>query len=85
MQALKDAIGRWLLGFGPRAIHVLDRQVELLLVPLGTATELPATIGRDPQERDAILLEEGQHAAVQQVGRRDQGFAVIQTGEGGLL
>jgi hypothetical protein len=54
-------------------------------VPLGTATELRATIGQDPQERDAMLLDEGQHAAVQQVGRRDQGFAVIQLGEGGLL
>ena len=53
LEPLADAIRLRALRPGSRVIHVLDGQVELILVPLGTAAELGAAVGQDPQQRDA--------------------------------
>ena len=37
MEALADAIGLRALGLGARVIDILDREVELVFVPLGVA------------------------------------------------
>jgi hypothetical protein len=40
VEAFTDAIGLRALGFGPRVIDVLDREVEFVLVPLRIAAKL---------------------------------------------
>src|SRR5215212_4004504 len=35
MEALNDAVGLWAFGLGAGVIHILNRQIELVLVPLG--------------------------------------------------
>jgi hypothetical protein len=54
-------------------IDILDREVKLELVVLG----LP----QYSVPRDTVLLEEGQHAIVEYLGRRDRRFAIIELGE----
>ena len=46
MEALTDAIGLWALGLGARVIDVLDREVELVLVPLWIAAILAAAVSQ---------------------------------------
>ena len=107
MEALADAVRLRALGLGSGVVDVLDREVELILVPLGAAAILGAAVVRGssasaapehPAQLDFVLVEvrrtsgaaakrcsrwcdEGHHAVVQQVGRRDRGFAVIQLGK----
>src|SRR5262245_1986319 len=45
VEALADAVGLWALGLGARMIDVLDREIELILVPLGIAAVLAAAVG----------------------------------------
>ena len=42
MEAFADVVGLRALGFGARVIDVLDREVELVLMPLRVATILAA-------------------------------------------
>jgi hypothetical protein len=59
------------LGLGARVIDVLDREVELVLVPFGVAAELAAAVSQHAQELDIVLLEEWQHTVIEQIGCRD--------------
>ena len=43
VEAFTDAVGLRALGFGPRVINILDREVEFVFVPLRIAAELAAT------------------------------------------
>jgi hypothetical protein len=38
-------------------IDVLDREIELVLVPFGIAAELTAAIGQDAEKLDIVFLE----------------------------
>ena len=46
MEALTDAVGLWALGLGARVIDVLDREVELVLVPLWIAAIFAAAVSQ---------------------------------------
>jgi hypothetical protein len=53
-------------------VDVLDREIEFILVPLGIAAVLAATIGQHAQELDIVFFEERQHPVVEQIRRRDR-------------
>jgi hypothetical protein len=46
------------LGLGARVIDVLDREIQLILVPFGVAAELAAAVSQHAQKLDIVLLEE---------------------------
>lgn len=46
VEPLTDAIGLWAVGLSPRMIDVVDRQIQLVIMP---AAKLGATIGQNPQ------------------------------------
>ncbi len=62
-------------------VNILDRQVKLILVPLGIAAILGAAVGQHPQEWNLVLVVEGEHAVVQQVGGGDRRLAVVELGK----
>jgi hypothetical protein len=50
MQALADAVGLRMLGFRPRVIDVLYRQIELVFVMLTLAAVFRSSIRQDAQQ-----------------------------------
>src|SRR6266498_2457701 len=84
VEAFADAVGLRALSLGTRMIDVLDREIELVLVPFGIAAELAAAVGEHAQQLGIVLLEEWQYPVVQQVGRGDRRLAVIQLAESDL-
>src|SRR6516165_1166994 len=81
VEAFTDAVRLRALGLGARVIDVLDCQIQLVLVPFGIAAELAAAVSQHAQELDIVLLEEWQHAVIEQIGRRDGHLAVIELGK----
>src|SRR5262249_47662583 len=77
-------VGLRALGLGARVIDVLDREIQLVLVPFGIATELAAAVGQHAQQLDIVLLEERQHTVIEQIGRRDRRLAVVELGKADL-
>jgi hypothetical protein len=65
-------------------IDVLDREIQLILVPFGIAAELAAAVSQHAQELDIVLLEERQHTVIEQIGRRDRRLAVVELGKADL-
>jgi hypothetical protein len=53
-------------------------------VPFGVAAELAAAVSQHAQQLDIVLLEEWQHRVIEQIGRRDRRFAVVELGKGDL-
>ena len=49
VEALTDAVGLGRLGLGLAVIDVIDGQVELVIMALGTSTVLRAPIGQDSE------------------------------------
>jgi hypothetical protein len=93
MEAFTDAVRLWALGLGARVIDVLDREIQLVLVPFGIAAQLAAAVSQHAQQLDIVLLEERQHTVIEQIGRRDRrlaariicdGQALVTTGWGYL-
>src|SRR5215469_10749172 len=78
VEAFTDAVRLRALGLGARVIDVLDRKIQLILVPFGVAAELAAAASQHAQELDIVLLEEWQHAVIEQIGRRDGHLAVVE-------
>src|SRR5262249_31513015 len=84
MEAFTDAVRLRTLGLGARMIDVLDRKIQLVLVPFGIAAELAAAVSQHAQELDIVLLEERQHTVIEQIGRRDRRLAVVELGKADL-
>jgi hypothetical protein len=82
VEALTDAIGLRALGLGARVVHVLDREVGFILVPLRVAGILAAAVGQQPQQPDLLAVEEGEDAIVEEIGGRDRRLAIVELGEG---
>src|SRR5262249_6136931 len=76
--------GLWALGLGARMIDVLDREIELILVPLGIAAVFAAAVGQHTHELYVVALEQGDRSIVEQIGRRDRGLAIVELGAGDL-
>src|SRR5262249_2152945 len=81
VEAFTDAVRLRVLGLGARVIDVLDREIQLVLVPFGVAAELAAAVSQHAQELDIVLLEEWQHTVIEQIGRRDGRLAVVELGK----
>ena len=62
-------------------IDVLDRKIQLILVPFGVAAGLAAAVIQHAQKLDIVLLEERQHTVIEQIGRRDGRLAVVELGK----
>ena len=62
-------------------IDVLDRKIQLILVPFGVAAGLAAAVIQHAQKLDIVLLEERQHTVIEQFGRRDRRLAVVELGK----
>ena len=70
--------------FGARVIDVLDREVELILVPLRVAAVLAAAVGQRPQQLDLVAVKEGEHTIIEEIGGRDRRLAIVELGKGHL-
>jgi len=81
VEAFTDAVRLRALGLGARVIDVLDREIQLVLVPFGVAAELAAAVSQHAQELDIVLLEERQHTVIEQIGRGDGRLAVVELGK----
>jgi hypothetical protein len=57
-------------------IDVLDRQIELVFVPLGIATIFTAAVSQYPQQLDVEALEQWKDTIVEQIRRRDRRLAI---------
>jgi hypothetical protein len=66
VEAFTDAVR--LRALGARVIDVLDREIQLILVPFGIAAELAAAVSQHAQELDIVLLEEREHTVIEQIG-----------------
>ena len=64
MEPLADPVGLRAVGLGPGMIDVLDGEIELVVVMLGVAAILGATIHQHPAQYNTVLLEERQHPIV---------------------
>ena len=49
MEAFADAVGLWSLHFGLGVIDVVQRQVQLVVMPLGLTAVFGATISQNAQ------------------------------------
>src|SRR3981189_2352391 len=84
MEAFADAVGLRAFGFGARVVDVLDRKMELVLVPLRIAAVLAAAIGQYAQQLDVIALEQRDHTVVEEISRRNRRLAIVELGAGNL-
>src|SRR5262249_53881765 len=83
MEALANSIWLRALGFGAAVIEILDRPVELVFMALNAA-KLGAAMGQDPVLPDGGRVIKRHNPVVEDLGRGDRGFAVIELGEGHL-
>lgn len=56
MKAFADAVCLRAVSFGARVLDVVDREVQLIIMPLWTATKLGATVRQDAQQTYASDL-----------------------------
>src|SRR5262245_20638440 len=81
VETLADTICLRAPRLSARVVNVLHREVELVLMALGLAAELCATIGEHTTDHDLVLVEERDDAIVHQVGGRERRLAVVELGE----
>jgi hypothetical protein len=62
-------------------IDVFHRQVQFVLMALGSATVFGATVGQNPAQRNLLLVEERNHPVIEQIGRHQRGLAIVELGE----
>src|SRR5262249_31187250 len=67
-------------GFGSAVINVLDGEVELVFMALGTA-KLGAPIGQHTRQPDAVFIVERYHAIIEDLGRGNRRLAIIELGK----
>src|SRR5215211_7116882 len=84
VETLNDAVRLWAFGLGAGVIHILHGQIKLVFVPLGVAAKLRASVGQHAGQLHLMLIVEGHHAVVQQVGGGERGLAIVEFGEGHL-
>ena len=84
MEPLDDAVGLRAFGLGAGMVDVLDGQVGLVFVTVVGTAELGAAVGQQALQRDAVRLEEGNDAIVEQIGGGDRCLAVVELGEAEL-
>lgn len=61
-------------------LDVVDCEVELVIMGIGTSALFGSAIGEDAQHRQALLFIEGQHLIIQHVGGSDRCLGGIKLG-----
>src|SRR6188472_4594112 len=56
VEALDDSIGLRALGLGSGVVHILDREIELVLMVLGVSAIFRASVGQHAAEPDLVLI-----------------------------
>src|SRR4051812_2192411 len=56
VEALDDSIGLRALGLGSGVVHILDREIELVLVVLGVPAIFRASVGQHAAQPDLVLI-----------------------------
>jgi hypothetical protein len=69
-----------LLVLNAGVIDILDREIELVFVPLWIAAIFAAAVGQHPQQPDLVVVEERKHPIIEQIRRCDRGLAIIELG-----
>jgi hypothetical protein len=70
LESLTDSIRLRALGLGTGVIDILDREVELIVMPLWVAAVFAAAVGQYAQQLNLMAIEERNHSIIQDVGRR---------------
>ena len=65
MEPFAIPVGLRVIGLGPGMVDVLHRQVELVGVVLRLPAVLGTPVGENALQLDALLIEEGDHPAVE--------------------
>src|SRR6185295_7817607 len=78
VEALDDSIGLRALGLGSGVVHILDREIELVLVVLGVSAIFRASVGQHAAQPDLVLIIEGHHTVVEEIGRGERGLAIVE-------
>jgi len=60
MESLTDPIGLGVLGVGFGMVNVVKCQKKLIVMGIGLAAKLRSSICQDPQQRDPVLVKEGE-------------------------
>lgn len=81
VETLADAIGLRAARFCPRVIDVLNRQVELIFMPIMGAAEFRAAISQDAIYPQPVLVKKGYHPIIEQIGCCQRCLAIIKLGE----
>ena len=68
METLTDAVGLRGPGPGFGMLNVIDGQVQLVIVMFHLGAVLGAPVRQDAQQGQGLLLKEGKHPVIQQVG-----------------
>ena len=68
METLADPVNLWGPGSGSSMFNRIDGQVQLVIVMFHLAAVLGAPVRQDAQQGQGLLLKEGQHPVIQQVG-----------------
>jgi hypothetical protein len=84
VEAFADSVGLRALGFSARVIDVLDREIELVLVPFRIAAILTAAVSQYPQQLDGMAVEERNDPVVEQISCRDRRLSIVELGAGNL-
>src|SRR3974377_1358339 len=78
-KSLVDYIsGLGAFGFGAGMIDVLDGEIKLVVVMLGVGAIFGSAIGQQALQLDALLVEEGDDAIVQEIGGGQRCFSVVE-------
>jgi hypothetical protein len=68
VEALTDAVGLRVIGFGPGMLDVVDRQVERVIMGLWLSAILGPAISQHTDQAHALPCEEGQYPIIEQIG-----------------
>jgi hypothetical protein len=78
VEPLADAIRLRALHLRPGVVDVLDREIQLVLMPLRRPAVLGTAIRQHAAQRDAVRLDERDDPFVEEVGRRQRRLRVVQ-------
>jgi hypothetical protein len=59
-------------------VDVLDREIQLVRMPVGLAAVLRPAVREPPRERNPVLIKKGHDPIVERIGRGDGGFLRIE-------
>ena len=65
MEALANAVGLRMIGFGPGVLNVINGQVELVIMGFWFAAVFRATVSQNTDQAHALFCKERQHSIIE--------------------